>query len=298
MTTPTATKTLGEIIKASTAFLTGRGVDEAQMVCEILAARLFSCKPLELIALHGHALDERKLDAMRRGIKRVADGEPVQYVVGQTGFMGYMFKTDRRALIPRQDTEVLVEMVLKCAPLWQAPVNDTAGKRPVVVDIGTGSGCIVITLAKAHPEGGYLGLDVSEDALALARENAAALGVSDHVIFACAELCDVVEPGMVDAVVSNPPYIATQDYEKLPRMIRDFEPRQALDGGTEGLDILEAVVQDASMALRPDGWLFLETGWDQAGRVKNLMEATGFAGVTVTQDLGGRDRVVSGHLAV
>jgi release factor glutamine methyltransferase len=118
------------------------------------------------------------------------------------------------------------------------------------------------------------------------------------VIFACAELCDVVEPGMVDAVVSNPPYIATRDYEKLPRMIRDFEPRQALDGGAEGLDILDAVVQDASMALKPDGWLFLEIGWDQGPRVKDLMEAAGFSGVAITRDLGKRDRVVSGRLAV
>jgi release factor glutamine methyltransferase len=268
------------------------------MVCEILAARLFNCKPLELIALHSQALDERRLDAMRRGIKRVADGEPVQYVVGQTGFMGFMLKTDRRALIPRQDTEVLVETVLNCAPLWQVPAGTGGGKHPLVVDIGTGSGCIIISLAKAHTDGGFLGLDVSEDALALARENAAALDVADRVIFACAELCDVVEPGMVDAVVSNPPYIATRDYEKLPRMIRDFEPRQALDGGAEGLDILDAVVQDASMALKPDGWLFLEIGWDQGPRVKDLMEAAGFSGVAITRDLGKRDRVVSGRLAV
>ena len=294
----TSTKTLGEILKASTAFLADRGVDEARMVCEILAARLFNCKALELIALHGQVLDERRLEAMRRGIKRVADGEPVQYVVGQTGFMGFMLKTDRRALIPRQDTEVLVETVLKCAPLWQMPVGAAGGKHPVVVDIGTGSGCIIISLARAHPDGAYLGLEVSEDALARARENAAALDVADLVIFACAELCDVVEPGMVDAVVSNPPYIATRDYEKLPCMIRDFEPRQALDGGAEGLDVLEVVVQDASMALKPDGWLFLEIGWEQGGRVRDLMEASGFSGVTITPDLGGRDRVVSGRLAV
>jgi release factor glutamine methyltransferase len=282
-------KTLLEILTAGTAYLVARHVEEARLVCELLASRLLGCKRLELPLLHAKPLDEKRLAAMRRGVKRVGDGEPVQYVLGQTEFMGHVLKTDPRALIPRHDTETLVEAVLDCKPLW-------GRKAPAVVDVGTGSGCIAISLALAHPEAKYLALDVSEDALGLAREDAAALGAAERIAFERAELADAVEPEHCDAIVANPPYIPTADYEKLPVHILKHEPRLALDGGPDGLTVVEQLVQDAAIALKPDGFLFLEIGHDQAARVSAFLQDAGFEDVRVRQDLGRRDRVVSGRI--
>jgi release factor glutamine methyltransferase len=282
------TKTLGEVLTAGAAFLEKKGVENPRLAVELLAARLLSCKRLELPLSHDRVLDEKRLASMRRGVKRVAGGEPVQYVIGSTEFMGHEIKVDSRALVPRPETEVLVTAALSCEDLWQG--------RPAVVDIGTGSGCIVISLALAHPQGLYIGIDRSEEALSLARENAVKLGVDGSIGFACSELADMVEPASLDAIVSNPPYIPTDAIDTLPVNVRDHEPRQALDGGPDGMSVLGEVVLDASMALKPGGHIFLEIGEDQAEAVTALLANEGFADIAVSQDLAGRDRVVQARL--
>lgn len=282
-------KTVGEILNAAADYLAGKKVDEPRLAAEYLAARLLGCRRLELHLKHAQVLTAKQLDAMRRGMKRVADAEPLQYVIGQWDFMGHTFKVDRRALIPRPETEGLVEQILKCEAVWHE-------EKPAIADIGTGSGCIVISLALAKPQGLYLALDVSPEALELATENAASLGVTGQIAFAREELCDLIEPSSLDAIVANLPYITTADYERLPAHIRNHEPRLALDGGPTGLAIVEAVVQDASMGLKPGGMLFLEIGESQADAVSTILTDAGFDSVTVTPDLAGRDRVVSARL--
>jgi release factor glutamine methyltransferase len=282
-------KTVVEVLNAAADYLAGRGVDESRLAAEHLAARLLNCRRLGLYLKHDQALTEPQLDAMRRGMKRVAAGEPVQYVIGQWDFMGHTFKVDRRALIPRPDTEILVERVLACEALWSL-------KKPAIADIGTGTGCIVISLALAKPDGLYLALDASDDALSLARENAAQFGLAETIPFTNAELCDLVEPESLDAIVANLPYVTTAECERLPTLIRHHEPRLALDGGVDGLSIIESVAQDAAMALKPGGFLFLEIGETQAAAVLQLLKNAGFEQITVTQDLAHRDRVVSGVL--
>jgi release factor glutamine methyltransferase len=284
-----APKTVLDVLKAGAGYLSARKVEEAQIVCELLLARLLKCRRLELALHHGRPLDEARLAAMRRGIKRVAEGEPVQYVLGQVEFMGHTLKVDRRALIPRPETELLVERCLECETLWQRP-------KPGIADVGTGTGCIVIGLAKARPQGLYVALDASAEALALARENAAAHGLAQSIAFAHAELSDVADPETFDAIVANPPYIRTADYEQLPVHIREHEPRLALDGGPTGLAVTETVIEDAAIALRPGGFLFLEIGYDQARAVRSLLERAGFAEIAVHKDLAGLDRVVSAAL--
>jgi release factor glutamine methyltransferase len=283
-------KTVIEVLSAATAYLSTRHIEEADVISQLLLARLMRCKRLELVLAHQKQLSGPQLESMRRGIKRVAAGEPVQYVLGQTEFMGHIFKTDRRALIPRPETELLVEAALECSALW-------AKKNPLIVDVGTGSGCIVLSLALARPNAFYAALDVSEDAIALAKENAASLAVADKVAFEQAELADLAEPQTVDAVVSNPPYVSTGDWENLPVHIRGHEPRQALDGGPRGLDVLEAVVQDASIALKPGGHLFLEIGHDQGRAVAGMLRECEFDGVEVRKDIGGHDRIAVAFLA-
>ena len=285
----TEIKTLGAVLEAGAGYLAARNVENPRVACELLAARLLKSKRLELTARLEEPLTVSHLAAMRRGVKRVGTGEPVQYVVGETDFMGHVLKVDRRALIPRPETEGLVDLVLGCAELWTG--------RPAIVDVGTGSGCIAIALALARPRALYVAIDTSADAVELARENASRLGVDDRIGFTCAELPDCVEPETIAAIVANLPYVPTAEYEQLPVHIRDHEPRTALDGGSVGMSAIETVVFDATMALAPGGRIFLEIGEDQGDAVKTLLVGCGFLNVTVSRDLAGRDRYASGSLS-
>jgi release factor glutamine methyltransferase len=286
-----SSSTVLHILNTGTSFLEKKNIENPRLACELLLSRLVGCPRLELMLRQQDTLTEKRLDAMRRGIKRVAAGEPVQYVIGETGFLENSFKVDSRALIPRPETELLVNLVLDCVSIWLEEV-------PAIVDVGTGSGCIILSLAAARPQGKYLALDVSDDALSLARENAAAMQLESNVHFVNADLADVVDPESLDAVVANLPYISTSDCEKLPKNVRDHEPRQALDGGPDGLTIIRSVIQDAGIILKNNGMLFLEIGEDQGPAVVELLKESGFSDVTLKQDLAERDRVVFGRLAL
>ncbi len=282
-----APATVKHVLESGAAFLDARDISEARLKCELLAARLLRCPRLEVYLKFDHVLSEAHVGAMRRGIKRLAAGEPIQHILGETTFHGHRFKADPRALIPRPETELLVQAVLDWEPL---------GEDALVVDVGTGSGCIAISLVLARPALRCVGIDISEEALALARENALALGVAARVAFAGAGLADCVDPESVDAIVANLPYIASAACDTLPRDVRDFDPRTALDGGPDGLDVIRDIVPDAAIALRPGGRIFLEIGADQATAVKDILKAEGFKALTISQDLAGRDRIASGTI--
>lgn len=160
-----------------------------------------------------------------------------------------------------------------------------------IADVGTGTGCIVISLAAARPKGVYIGLDISEDALTLARENAASIGVTNNIAFVAADLSDAVEPESLAAVVANPPYISDADYAALPPHIREHEPKMALAAGPDGLETVRVIVQDAAIALQSGGFIFLEIGDSQADATAALLETEGFAKIEIGQDLAGRNRV-------
>lgn len=283
-----APKTVADVLKVGADFLEKKDIEQPRLACELLACRLLNCKRMDLYTRHDTALSEKQLEAMRRGIKRVADGEPVQYVTGETGFMDHVFKTDKRALIPRPETEVLVKQVLECEELWK--------NRPAIIDVGTGSGCIIISLAAKYPEANYIGMDVSSDAVSLAKENAEKCGVSDRIAFASKDISDTIEPESIDALIANLPYIPSDVCDKLPRHIIEHEPRAALDGGPDGLDIIRSVVSDAAIVLKPGGFIFLEAGEDQADKVKEILAGEGFADVSVTKDLNGKDRIISARI--
>jgi release factor glutamine methyltransferase len=278
--------TLGHALKAGADFLARKGTDDPRIAAEWLAARLLRCPRLALTTRISEPLPDRLVEALRRGLVRVGAGEPVQYVIGQWDFMGHTLKVDRRALIPRPETEQLVERTLACEALWKRPT-------PVIADVGTGSGCIVLSLALARTTGRFIGTDISEEAIALARENAEALGLAQRVVLVAGEMSDLVDPETLDALVSNPPYIRTSDYESLPKHIREHEPRQALDGGTDGLSVIEAIIADATIVLKPGGFILLEIGHDQGRAVSGLLSTNGFLDTSISPDLAGRDRIVS-----
>lgn len=282
-------KTLRELIVLGDAYLRGRAVPDARTACELLAARLFDCGRLELYRHLDAAPQTRIVDALRRGLRRVANGEPVQYVLGQWEFRDLTLKVDRRALIPRPETERLVDLVLASRQISQTP-------KPLVVDVGTGSGCIILSLAHALRNGVFVGLDVSAEALALARENAALTGLAERVLFAESDGCGEFDPASVDVLVSNPPYIPSQTVDGLERHIRDHEPRLALDGGPDGLRVYRALLLDAVMVLKAGGGVFFEIGDDQGPALRGLLEEHGFSEVAIHQDYAGRDRFAVGVL--
>ena len=286
----TTIRTLGQVLDATTTYLTSRGVDLPQLAAELLLERLLKLPRLELSLHLEREMTETHLEAMRRGMKRIGDGEPVQYVLGEVSFRGHALTVDSRCLIPRPETEVLVETVLNCAPLWEG--------SPGIIDVGTGSGCIVIALALERAQGRYVGYDVSNDALEIAQANATRCGVDEKIAFVGGDLSEILEPESLDAIISNPPYIPSAECDRLPVHIREHEPRLALDGGPDGLDIVRGLIEDAPILLKAEGWLFFELGDGQAERVADMMRETGFADVARIKDLTGRERIVSGRLAI
>ncbi len=281
-----------EVVGKAASFLASKGVPDSTVAAELLAARLLGVGRGLLAGAFDRAAEERHLAAMRRGMARLAKGEPLQYVLGEWDFRTLTLKCDRRALIPRPETEGLVSLVLE----WLRGSGRPGA--PLVVDVGTGTGAIVLSLAKEYAgEATFLGTDVSEDAVALARENAERCSLTDRVGFAVMDgLDDFDEPQCVDAIVSNPPYIESAVVDTLDPRVRDFEPRLALDGGAAGLDFYDRYLADALNLLKVGGAVFFEIGDTQGEAVRRMMESYGFADIRIAKDLSGRDRYASATL--
>ncbi|MDX9866583.1 MAG: peptide chain release factor N(5)-glutamine methyltransferase [Kiritimatiellia bacterium] len=284
-------KKLRELIALGDAYLAKRKVPDSRVASELLAARLFRCGRLDLYRHLDTIPETRKVDALRRGLRRVAGGEPVQYVLGQWDFRNLTLKVDRRALIPRPETEQLVGLVLR-----SPQVRDT--EKPLVVDVGTGTGCIILSLAQELGRGVFVGLDISADALDLARENAELSGLAGRVLFAQSDGCGEFDPASVDVLVSNPPYIPSRVVDGLEPHIRDHEPRLALDGGPDGLACFRALLLDAVMVLKPGGAVFFEIGDEQGPALREMLGEYGFTDVVIAQDDSGRDRYATGVQSV
>jgi release factor glutamine methyltransferase len=241
---------------------------------------LLKKKRLELYLEFERELDEPTLATLREMVKRRVAGEPVQYITGETEFFGLRFAVDRRVLIPRPETELLVETVFDRKP----------GK---IVDVGTGSGCIAVALAKKLPAAEITGIDASPAALEVAAGNAKRHGVEKTVRFLqCDLLLQLPDSFTVDAIVSNPPYIASGDWAKLPREVKDFEPVQALVAGEDGLEVIRRLVVEARRFLSPTGFVALEMGAGQRVAVEQFFVGADYTVAQVLKDLQGHERVI------
>lgn len=287
-------KTWGDILTLGAEYLAGKGVPDAQVASELLVARLLKCGRGFLSPHLSEAPSEKYLEAMRRGMARLAKGEPLQYVLGEWDFRSLTLTCDRRALIPRPETEELVTRVLR----FLRSGNGGGSDPPLVVDVGTGSGCILLSLAKEfRGDAAFLGIDISAEAVALARENAIRCELADRVKFVVADgLDDFDEPETIDVLVSNPPYIKTADCATLDPRIRDHEPMNALDGGAEGLDFYERLIGDALNVLKPGGGVFFEIGDGQGESLRKLFFDAGFDDIRIEADYAGHDRYASAIL--
>ncbi len=274
--------TVGDVLKASTAFLAGKGVPSPRVDAEHLVAKALGLTRLDLYLQHDRPLTEAELATARELVRRRGTREPLAYVLGEWGFRRLTLTTDPRALIPRPETEVVVE---RCLALL-------AGlDEPEVLDVGTGTGAIALSIAQEHPGARLTAVDLSEDALALAAENIERTGLGGHVTLTRHDLTEGLPGGPYDLVVSNPPYVEAAEVDTLAPEVRDWEPRTATvaDGQTA------AVARAAPSVLRPGGWLVLETHWDGAAAVSELLGSLGFVQVVSSPDLAGHQRVVEGR---
>lgn len=281
------TLTVGAILTKGAAWLTARGVEDAVVQAEWLASAYLHVGRAELGARLGDVADADFTDSMRSAMVRIANGEPIQYVLGEWDFRFLTLKTDRRALIPRPETEQLVSLVL-------AEPDVRAIQSPVICDVGTGTGCIAISLALEMPSSKCVAIDVDEGALSLARENARRCGAS--IEFRHGRNLVGFGAASIDVVVSNPPYIDAAEMEALPGYIRDHEPRVALYGGVDGLDVIRSLVNDAAITLRRGGWCFLEIGDGQGEQVRGILEDAGFSQVSILNDFAGLDRYAKARI--
>jgi len=277
--------TIQGALKSSAECLQRAGIDQPELAAGILVASTLNCPRLDLYLRLNEKLAAPQLEAIREGIRRLGKHEPIQHVLGRTDFMGHVFKCDSRALVPRPETEELVEFIIGHKPLWRI-------ESPSIIDIGTGAGCVIVSLALHDKKGKYWAIDISAGAIALAEENARANGVAGIIKFLAADFSGREIPSGMDAVVSNPPYVRTADLRRLEKNVRLWEPRLALDGGKDGLQVIHPLVKRAYEILNPGRFLFLEIGFDQWPAVQQLLAKTGFRQSFLRRDRAGRQRLV------
>lgn len=265
-------------------------LESARKRLDVLDARVLLCHAIGrdtayVLAHPEAALRESELDTYRGLVDRRAQGEPVAYVTGEREFYGRSFQITPAVLIPRPETELLVDLALTHIPA------DTPTR---VLDLGTGSGCIAISVASERSHSKILALDQSPEALALARRNAVAAHVG-NVAFLQSDWFSALGQELFHVIVANPPYVASGDPHLASGDVR-FEPRQALDGGRDGLDAIRHIVAEARKHLAPGGWLMFEHGYDQGERARLTLHAAGYGDIFTAHDLAGTDRVSAGRL--
>ena len=267
-------------------FFESKGIDTARLDAELLLAHALGCRRIELYARYDEVPDGEPLARFRDAVRRRGQRVPAKYLTGQTEFYSLALAVGPAVLIPRPETEFLVEQALKALP---------KDEERRVADLGTGSGAIAIAVAKQRPRARLVATDASREALDVARANAQRHVVADRIEFRQGRWFEALAAGTVfDAIASNPPYVATADLERAMPEVRDHEPRAALDGGPDGLDALRILAAGAPAWLKPGGWLIVEVGAGQAQAVTDLAEGTGrYETIGVVPDFAGIDRVVS-----
>lgn len=268
-------KTLGEVLKLSSEFLQKKGVDKPRRQVEELLSYVLKLPRIELYMQFDRPLVEQELTALREAIKRRAEGEPWQYIAGEVEFLGCRIKVNKNVLIPRQETEILVDRILKELP--RAPVE--------IWDVCTGSGCIGIALKKKRPDCKVILSDISPEALAVAKENADGVEVE----FLQGDLLAPFQ-GKADIIVCNPPYITEKDYAGLDREVREWEPKTALVGGVSGLEFYERLARDLPRYLNPSGKVYFEIGAAMGEQIKNLFDPSVWKSIHIAQDWSSHDR--------
>ena len=284
----------GQTIEAARRALTARfksaGIDSAELDARLLAGAALGLDLTALIAATMRIVTQDEAECLETFMRRRLAGEPVVRILGVKEFWGLALQLSPATLVPRPDTETVVELALE---IWRD--ERSAHPQPRILDIGAGTGAILLALLSELPDATGIGTDISPSALCTARDNAARLGLAPRAAFVACDYAAALS-GAFDLIVSNPPYIRSADIPRLDREVREYDPRGALDGGTDGLDAYRAIVPQATRLLAPGGTLIVEAGSGQSGAIAELMSASGLTSQRPPKaDLAGIPRAVSGR---
>ncbi|MCI6235463.1 MAG: peptide chain release factor N(5)-glutamine methyltransferase [Lachnospiraceae bacterium] len=286
-----ACKTYRELYEEGRRILEQAGLPDAALDARFLLEEVCGTNLQTLLVFPEKKVTEEEVNQYRAFIQRRKDREPTAMILGEWDFMGLTFRLNKSTLIPEQDTEVLVETALeelKRRGLGEAPLR--------ILDLCTGSGCILLSLLHELRNAGGLGTDLSEEALEAARENAVRLGLQERAAFRQGDLWEPVGDERFDLIVSNPPYVPTEVIPTLEPEVRCGEPYAALDGGEDGLVFYRRIMREAAGHLKPSGIIIVESGFDEAPQIAARMQDQKLRGIRTVKDYGGLDRVVLGAL--
>lgn len=272
-----------EVLQKSTEFLASKGVDSPRLQVEWLIAHLLQLKRIQVYMNHERELTPEEEDRLRKWVIRRGKREPLQHILGTAPFMELVLEVDGNVLVPRPETESLAQ----AARTWLME-HAPSGR---VLDLGTGSGCLLLAILQACPGVSGIGVDVSPAALGVAHRNASRTSLSDRIEWRAGDFLGVLKEGEAwDLIVSNPPYIPTGELQTLQPEVRDHDPHLALDGGQDGLDFYRRLATEAGGWLRPGGCLMAEFGDGQGQDIRDLFEKGGWTGFALHPDLSGTER--------
>jgi release factor glutamine methyltransferase len=284
--------TVLEVIRRSTEFLARKGVESPRLQTELLLAHWLRLPRMKLYLNFERALTESELGGFREWIQRRGQREPLQHVVGSTSFCGLEIAVSRQALIPRPETELLAERGWEFLKRHSIP----DGQAPTALDFGTGSGCLAIALAHKCPAAQVTAVDISAEALDLARQNAARHGVLERIRFLHGDGLGAAPEGTrFDLIISNPPYVPSGEIDRLEPEVRDYDPRLALNGGTDGLDYFRRMAAEALPKLAPDGKLMVEFGDGQGEVLREIFRQQKWVVEALVEDYNQRLRILIAH---
>jgi len=283
------TWTIQKLLNWMSQHFTDKGLESPRLNAELLLSHVLGLQRIELYTQFDKPVAKSELDKLHELVKRSGEGEPIAYLTGRCEFYSHEFEVNRDCLIPRPETELLVERAVEF-------LRNRPGRR-LVCDLCTGCGCIAIAIAKSRPDTRLIATDISETALSVAAKNVEKYKLGQRIKLLCGDLFEPLIPQLdiekFDLLVCNPPYVSKAEYEKLDKGIKNFEPREALYAGIDGLDVYRRICEKAKDFLKKDAALMLEVGYNQAQAVKHLLEDTGvFADIKIEKDYQNNDRIV------
>ncbi len=284
------TWTIQKLLNWVTEHLTDKGIDSPRLSAELLLCGVVELKRIELYTQFDKPVAKQQLDRLHDLVKRAGQNEPIAYLVGKTEFYSLEINVTPDCMIPRPETELLVERAIEFLR--------TRPGTQFVCDLCTGSGCIAVAIAKNYPDARIIATDICDAALAVAAGNVEKHQLGDRITLLCGDLFDPIMPQLdvneFDLIVCNPPYVSTAEYEKLDINVKDYEPKKALFAGVDGLDIYCRIIEKAEEFLKPNAALMLEIGYAQGPAVRQLLEQTGsFVNIKIEKDPHNNDRIVS-----
>jgi release factor glutamine methyltransferase len=281
--------TVLEVIKLSTEYLQKKGVESPRANAEILLAEILKCKRLELYLSFDKPLAENEVQIYREAIRKRGLRIPLQYIVGNVDFYGLKLIVNEQVLIPRPETELLVEKIIN---------ESDKSANLKILDIGSGSGNISLSISKNLPNSKVVAIDISENALAVAKQNAELNSLQERVEFKLFDIMkdDLNSLGKYDLIVSNPPYVSENDYDNLEPELKNYEPKIALSDNSDGVSFYKRIIEVSDQILNKPGKIYFELGIGQSKQVQNLFEQKGFNKITITKDYSGIDRIICGEL--